>query len=107
MKHLPLLVLSFALGACASSQPRAVSDRYTRETSTRVVSRGPVPMDDAEVGHHAASGQQTNVPLKKKMVARNGQVTELIEESVTTSTTTETVVGSQAVAAPDAEVTSH
>ena len=97
---LPLLLLS----ACASNQPRPVADRYTRENSSRVVSRGPAPMGDAEARRLASGGQVTSTPVKKSTVTSGGRVTQSSEESVTSTTTTETVVGSQAVAAPDAEV---
>ncbi|MEI6493466.1 MAG: hypothetical protein WCO94_13025 [Verrucomicrobiota bacterium] len=93
---LPLLLLS----ACASTQPRPVADQYSREKSSRVVSRGPVPMDDAEARKLASGGQSSSTPVKKKTTS-GGRTTS--EETITT-TTTETVVGRQAVAAPDAEV---
>ena len=96
--------LLLLLSACASNQPRSVADRYTSETSSRVLSRGPAPMDDAEARRLASGGQITSTPVKKSTVTSGGRVTQSSEESVTSTTTTETVVGSQAVAAPDAEV---
>jgi|GEM_PF-2655252 len=104
MKYLPLFALSLALGACASTQPRPVADRYTRENSSHVVSRGPAPMDDAEARRLAPGGQANSTPVKKSTVTSGGRVNKSSEETVTTTTTTETVTGSQAVAAPDAEV---
>lgn len=98
---LPLSAL-FLLSSCASSQPRTVADRYTAETSSRVVSSGPAAMDDVEARRLASGGQVTSTPVKKKTVTSGGRVTKSSEE--TTTTTTETVTGSQAVAAPDAEV---
>jgi len=101
----PLPLSAFLLlSACASNQPRPVADRYTSESSSRVVSRGPAPMDDAEARQFASGGQVTSTPEKKNTVTSGGRVTKSTEESVTTTTTTETVVGSQAVAAPDGEV---
>ncbi len=94
------LFLLLLLSSCASSQPRSVGDRYTSESNSRVVSRGPVPMDDAEARSLASGGQTTSTPVKKKTTS-GGRTTS--EETITT-TATETVVGSQAVAAPDAEV---
>ena len=94
----------FLLSACASTQPRPVADRYTSENSSRVVSRGPAPMDDAEARRLAAGGQVTSTPIKKNTVTSGGRVAKSSEESVTSTTTTETVVGSKAVAAPDGEV---
>ena len=61
-------------------------------------------MDDAEARRLASGGQVTSTPVKKNTVTSGGRVTQSSEESVTSTTTTETVVGSQAVAAPDAEV---
>ena len=103
--HTSYIILSFLLlSACASSQPRPVADRYTSESSSRVVYRGPAPMDDAEARRLASSGQSTSTPVKKNTVTGGGRFTKSSEESVTSTTTTETVVGSQAVAAPDAEM---
>ena len=61
-------------------------------------------MGDAEARRLASGGQVTSTPVKKSTVTSGGRVTQSSEESVTSTTTTETVVGSQAVAAPDAEV---
>ena len=97
-------VFPLLLSACASTQPRPVADRYTSESNSRVVSRGPVPMDDAEARRLSSGGQVTSTPVKNSTVTSGGRVTKSSEESVTSTTTTETVVGSQAVAAPDAEV---
>lgn len=88
------LFLLLSLSACASTQPRPVADRYTRESSSRVLSHGPAPMDDAEARRLASGGQATS----------GGRVTKSSEETVTTTSTTETVVGSKPVAAPDAEM---
>jgi hypothetical protein len=95
--------LLLSLSACASTQPRSVADRYTSESSSRVVSRGPAPMDDVEARRLASGGQVTSTPVKMNTTTSGGQVTKSSEETVTT-TTTETVIGSQAVAAPDEAV---
>jgi len=61
-------------------------------------------MDDAEARRLASGGQVTSTPVKKNTVTSGGRVTQSSEESVTSTTTTETVVGSQAVAAPDRQI---
>ncbi|MFZ4776986.1 MAG: hypothetical protein ACOYM3_16575 [Terrimicrobiaceae bacterium] len=104
MKCLPLLALCFALGACASSQPRPAADRYTSESSSRVISRGPAPMDDAEARRLASGSQATSNSVKKNTNTSGGRVPKSSEETVTTTTTTETVTGAEAVAAPDGAI---
>jgi len=61
-------------------------------------------MDDAEAQKLASGGTQTSTPARKKAdVSRNRASTE---ETVISSTTTETVVGTQPIASPDADIKS-
>jgi len=61
-------------------------------------------MDYAEARHLGSGAQTSSTPVKKITVTSGERVSKSSEESVTSTTTTETVVGSQAVAALDAEV---
>jgi len=102
MKHIPLLALCLALGACASAQPRPVATQYSRENSSRVFSRGPAPMDDTESDKLVSGGTQTSTPARKKTAVSGNRTST--EETVITSTSTETVLGTNPVAAPDTDI---
>ena len=101
MKALSFLALCLTLGACASHNPRPVATVTTRESNSRLVSRTSEPMDDTEVRQLR---HKTNIASKKKS-KQTTQAFESSEEVETTSTMTDTVVGTVPVAAPDSEIT--
>lgn len=100
MKYTCILVVSLTFGACASHHSRPVATVTTRESSSRIVSRTTAPIDDAEVRQLRP---KTTIVSKKKPYQTN-QAADSSEEVETTSTMTDTVVGTVPVASPDSEI---
>lgn len=103
---LPLsaLVCPLVVVACATPQPHLVATQYSSENSSRVISREPAAMDDAEARELTPRVTRTSIPVKKKREV--SPESTIIEETVVTSTT-ETLIGTHPVAVPDTEIISQ